>query len=367
MCRTLFARIKPGNLSSDGQFAYHVAYGHGINGQPESIRYNMAHPFAQYIQTLGKGKRGARDLTLKEAEQAMDMILSGQVEPVQLGAFLMLMRVKEETAAEVAGFVRASRQSLPIQQDFPAVDLDWSAYAGKRRQLPWFVLSALLLASHGIRVLMHGISANTPDRIYAPAALKSLGIEACQSFEQAALQLRQRNFAFIPLQVMNPELQRIMDLKEILGLRSPVHTVVRMLNPAAAAASIIGIFHPGYDETHQAAGKILQDGNLAVFKGEGGESERNPDVSCQVRMLAQGEMFEETWPALFDSRHVKDEDMDVARLGRLWRGEIADEYGEAAVISTAAVSLRAMGRVVNAEEAQRMADRLWQERNRDYV
>lgn len=331
-----------------------------------SIRYNMAHPFAQYIQTLGKGKRGARDLTLGEAEQAMTMILSGQVEPVQLGAFLMLMRVKEETAAEVAGFVRASRQSLQVQQDFPAVDLDWSAYAGKRRQLPWFVLSALLLANHGIRVLMHGIGANTPDRIYAPAALESLGIEACQSFAQTALQLRQRNFAFIPLQVMNPELQRIMDLKETLGLRSPVHTVVRMLNPAAAATSIIGIFHPGYDETHQAAGQILRDSNLAVFKGEGGESERNPDAACLVRMLIQGEMFEESWPALFDSRHVKDEAMDVARLGELWRGEIEDEYGQAAVVATAAIALRAMGRAASIAEAERQAAAFWQQRDRNY-
>ena len=97
----------------------------------------MEHPFTQYIQTLGKGKRGAKDLTMQDAEQAMALILSHQVDPAQLGAFLMLMRVKEETAEELAGFARAARASIELPQKIAHVDLDWSSYAGKRRQLPW--------------------------------------------------------------------------------------------------------------------------------------------------------------------------------------------------------------------------------------
>lgn len=327
----------------------------------------MEHPFAQYIQTLGKGKRGARDLTLAEAEQAMGMILSGQVEPVQLGAFLMLMRVKEETADEMAGFVRTARQSCRVPNDFPTVDLDWSSYAGKRRQLPWFLLSALLLANHGIKVLMHGTQATSPGRVYTPTALQALGIASCQSFAQAAQQLQQRKFAFVPLSTLNPELQHIIDLKATLGLRSPVHSVVRMLNPASAATSIMGIFHPGYDAIHQAAGKILGDKNLAVFKGEGGETERNPDAACQVLMLENGETLQETWPALFSSRHLKDSDMDVSRLGSVWREEIADEYAQVSAIATAAIALRALGRAPDVTQAARQAAELWQQRDRSFL
>ena len=47
-----------------------------------------------------------------------------------------------------------------------AVDLDWSSYAGKRKHLPWFILSALLLAENGIRVFMHGSDGHTAGRIY---------------------------------------------------------------------------------------------------------------------------------------------------------------------------------------------------------
>jgi len=78
-------------------------------------------------------------------------------------------------------------------------------------------------------------------------------------------------------------------------------------------------------------------------------------------------MLTETWPALFKSRHMKDETMDISRLGKLWRGEIEDEYGQAAVQSTAAIALRAMGRAADMDDAQRQAAAMWQDRARDYL
>ena len=114
------------------------------------------HPFAQYVRILGRGKTVGRSLTGEEAEAAMDMILANEVRPEQLGAFLMLLRVKEETPEEVAGCVRSVRKGFQIPVDAPKVDLDWSSYAGKRRQLPWFLLAALVLADDGVSIFMHG-------------------------------------------------------------------------------------------------------------------------------------------------------------------------------------------------------------------
>lgn len=322
----------------------------------------MAHPFAIYIQALGKGQRGTRNLTMAEAEQAMLMVLNGQVEPEQVGAFLMLMRVKEETPEELAGLVRAARASLKVPDIFPAVDLDWACYAGKRRQLPWFVLSALLLAQHGVKVLMHGI--HVPGRVNADAALASLGVATGVTYTEAAQHILNSNFTYIPLHLLNPRLQQLLDLKAALGLRSPLHSVVRMLNPAGAQTSMIGIFHPGYDQAHQAAAVLLSDKNLAVFKGEGGEAERNPDSACTARMVWQGQPYEEVWPAVFAQRHVKDETMDVSRLGQLWRDEIADEYAQATVKATAAIALRTLGMAADMTQAMQLAGDWWQTRDR---
>jgi anthranilate phosphoribosyltransferase len=327
----------------------------------------VTHPFAKYIQMLGKGRHGSRDLTQDEARDAMKMILAHEVEPVQLGAFLMLMRVKEETGAEVAGFVQSARASLALPGNLPKVALDWPTYAGKRRHLPWYLLSALLLSSHGMPVLMHGIAGGTAGRVYIPQALAALGIAPAASAGEAADNIAQKNFAYVPLNVLSAELERILDLKAVLGLRSPAHTVIRMLNPFSASASIMGIFHPGYDDTHQQAGVLLGEQNMVVFKGEGGEAERNPDGICVAKMVRAGNLLTEEWPALFGSRHVKDETMDVSRLRQLWHGEIEDEYGQASVTGTAAIALRTLGRADSITEAEALAAKLWETRDIAYL
>ncbi|MDE2260501.1 MAG: glycosyl transferase family protein, partial [Betaproteobacteria bacterium] len=247
------------------------------------------------------------------------------------------------------------------------VDMDWASYAGKRRQLPWHLLAALLLASHGSRVLMHGTDTGTPGRIYLPQALAALGLAPAESCAEAAHQLAQNRFAYLPLESFSPILQSMLDLKSVLGLRSPVHTLVRMLNPFRAQASLVGIFHPGYDDTHQQAGLLLGDAYLAAFKGEGGEPERNPDAPCSVRLLREGQAMTQDWPVLFDRRHLRDETLDCNRLHRVWRDEEEDEYGTAAIIGTAAIALTAQGSAPDPEQALAEASRLWVTRDRHFL
>lgn len=321
------------------------------------------HPFAEFIRILGKGKNGSRSLTHDEAYRAMQMILADQALPVQLGAFLMLMRVKEESPEELAGFVLAARESFHAPADLPEVHLDWSSYAGKRRQLPWFLLAALLLAANGTRVFMHG-AGGPHARIYTPETLTTLGIPECHNFSDVAQQIEQRNFAFMSLFDLSPKLDEIMKLRAVFGLRSPVHTLSRMLNPCNAKVMMQGIFHPGYRNIHQEAAAILGQPHMIVLKGEGGEIERNPDGPCLVQSVHDGVMSNREWPAMFKGpRHLKDETMDVNRLPALWRGEIQDEYAEATIIGTAAVALNAMGMSETVELAEAQASAMWARRS----
>jgi anthranilate phosphoribosyltransferase len=320
------------------------------------------HPFAEIIRILGKGKKGSRPLTQDEAYHAMHMILTDEVLPIQLGAFLMLMRVKEETPEELAGFVLAARESFAQKVKQTAVDLDWSSYAGKRRHLPWFLLSALLLAENGIRVLMHGSEGHTAGRLYTANVLPYLGLRPATSMQEAQQQLEQRRFAYLSLADFCPKLHEMIELRPILGLRSPVHTLVRLLNPFNATYSIQGIFHPSYRSVHQLASALLQL-DSAVLKGEGGETERNPDVDCLVQGVLGGELFEENWPALFTHRHVKTEQLDPEQLALVWQGKIQDEFAEATIIGTAAVALKLLGKADNQQQAQQLASDYWANRN----
>ncbi len=322
---------------------------------------SQEHPFAEYVRILGKGKRGARSLTEAEAHAAMAMIVRGEAEPAQIGAFLMLIRIREETPEEASGFVAAARNSFTRPATGTPVRIDWPAYAGKRRQLPWFVLSALLLAGSGYPVLMHGISGHDR-RVYAIQALQALGIGASATLSDAAQEISRSGFAYIALEKFCPVLHRLIELRSLLGLRSPMHSVARMVNPLNAAVQLQGIFHPNYRDIHQQAALLLKQPHMAVLKGEGGEIERNPDVPCMVQSIHHGVEHAEEWHALFAARHLKDEGMDVSRLPALWRGEISDEYGEAAVIGTAAIALRALGEADSIAAAEAQAAELWKRR-----
>jgi anthranilate phosphoribosyltransferase len=322
------------------------------------------HPFAPFIRILGKGKKGSRPLTREEAYQAMKMIMADEVLPVQLGAFLMLMRVKEETPEELAGFVLAAREAGNLASDKVIVDLDWSSYAGKRRHLPWFLLSALLLAENHITVFMHGSSGHSADRLYTQNMLSYLGLNAASSIEQARLQLEQQHFSYLSLEHFCPKLHEIIELRPIMGLRSPVHTLVRLLNPFNAKYSIQGIFHPGYRPVHQQAAALLQQPHAAVLKGEGGETERNPDMECLVQSVHNGELSDENWPALFPRRHMKPDQLDPKQLALFWQGSSKDEFAEASVIGTAAVALKLLGKADTQEQAHQLASDYWLARDK---
>jgi anthranilate phosphoribosyltransferase len=280
---------------------------------------------------------------------------------VQIGAFLMLIRVREETPEEAAGFASAAKYAITRPEAAVPVRIDWPAYAGKRRQLPWFVLSALLLAGSGFPVLMHGISG--PDRrVYAAQALQALGIRASATLSEAAQEIANSGFAYIPLEKFCPVLHHLIGLRALLGLRSPMHSVARMVNPLNAPVQLQGIFHPNYRDIHQQAALLLKQPHMAVLKGEGGEIERNPDVPCVVQSVHQGAEHAEEWPAMFAARHLKDETMDVHRLPALWRGEEEDEYGVATVIATTAIALRALGEADSIVASEAQAAELWRRR-----
>jgi anthranilate phosphoribosyltransferase len=333
---------------------------------PDTTMFQGEHPFAQYVRILGKGKSGSRNLTREESHLAMRMILADEVEPIQLGAFLMLMRHQEESGAELAGFVDAARDSFDLPEGFPRVDLDWSSYAGKSRRLPWFVLTTWLLACNGVRVLMHGAGGHTPGRIYTEEALTQLGLPQADSLTQAAEQLQSHNFAYLPLAAFLPKLGEILDLKPLLGLRSPVNTFTRLINPAHADCTMQGIHHPGYRDYHQEASLLLGQPRMAVIKGDGGETEWNPDMPNVVKSVINGEAREEEWQPIFARKHVKGE-LDLAQLRRLWQGEIKDEYGEGAVVGTAAISLYTMGRADSHEAALTMAREMWSARDKGAI
>ncbi|MGB0468159.1 MAG: glycosyl transferase family protein [Pontibacterium sp.] len=316
------------------------------------------HAFAPYVRILGKGKKGTRALTREEAADAMGMILDGRVRPEQLGAFLMLLRVKEEAPEELAGFADAVQARFETPASLK-VDLDWSTYAGKKRRHPWFLLAALCLAGHGYRIFMHGAHGHTAERIYTEDMLPLFGLKGCDSWQVAELELERTNFAFMSIDRLCPPLGEMIQLRSVLGLRSPVHTLCRMLNPLKARCSVDGVFHPPYGPMHQQTAQLLGFERNLTIKGDGGEAEVKPDGESVLQWVTDGHLNETQWPRLVERRFVKEDPLEPALIAQVWRGEVSHEYGELAIVSTLALLLKLLGDEAERSELLNKAERLW--------
>ncbi len=321
------------------------------------------HRFAPFVRTLGKGKSGSRSLSRDEAKQSFGMILRNEAEAVQVGAFLMLLRVKEETAEELAGFVDACREEMLNAGGDIQADLDWPSYAGKKSQHPWYILAMLLLAGAGHRVLAHGADGHTPGRLYTEEALKQLGLPVANDWQQVAAQLDSSGFSYLPLRHFCRPLHELVQLRPLLGLRSPVNTLTRMLNPLRAPCSIQSIFHPAYAPLHQQADQLLGQPRAMVFKGEGGEVEIKPQADTWVYLLSGSHSEQLLLPRVTSARAQAVGRPEVEPLRALWRGTARDEHGTRAVIGTTALALALLQPGLALDAAQQAARELWQSRD----
>ena len=208
---------------------------------------------------------------------------------------------------------------------------------------------------------MHGGGAHTAGRLYTEQLLDLLHIPLCRDWAAVDTALGQHQLAFFPLHDWAPQLQRMIDLRNTLGLRSPIHSLARVLNPLGARCGLQSIFHPGYQAVHREASRLLGD-HAVVIKGDGGEIEVNPDVISHLYGTTAGVAWDEEWPALSERRHVKPATLQPEHLLAFWRGEVQDSYGEKALIATMALALRGLEQT--REQAFTNAQAYWDNRDR---
>ncbi len=320
------------------------------------------HPFAQYLAALGRGPGRSRALTRDEARDAMQMVLDGRADPIQVGAFLLLLRYRHESGDEVAGMAEAIRLSagLPATPGLPKADLDWPSYAaGRTRGAPWFLLSALLCAKAGLRVAMHGLNSHLTNGTLTEEALAALKLPVAGSHSEAEAHLAEHGFAYLPLRHITSTTQSLLALRPVLGLRTAVNTVVRALNPFDAPASFVGIFHPPYLPVQLEAAKALGTQKVGIIKGGGGEAERNPFKASALNFYEGAVSFPPNADRALGPKLPK---ASLDHMLSVWRGEVEDIAGRAVVTGTAAQALYLAGKANSVESAESLAGELWESR-----
>ncbi len=299
---------------------------------------------APYVQIVARGQGRARPMTLDEAQEAMTLMLSGTAEPEAVGALLMVLRLRGEVPAEIAGFTAALRAH--VAGDLPKADLDWPVYAaGRTRGAPLFLLAARMVAQAGYAVSMHGWN--------APAALRD------------HLHLAGPGVRYDPLEDLSPAAFHLLKLRDTFGLRSCVNTVLRMWNPSQATATVQGVFHPSYRSLQAEAAALLGQRDLTIIKGGGGEFERHPGKEITLFGLHDGAHIQTPAPALADqTRRLHDVDADYD-LAALWHGQDADPFAVATITGTAALAIWTLKAAPDLVAAQRLAETLWADRHQN--
>jgi len=188
----------------------------------------------------------ARDLAPEDAALLFGAMLDGGVPELELGAVLVALHMKRESAGELLGAYEALAARVH-QLRPPAADLRTVVVGtgeGTRSQPNLTPLVALLLRRMGIPVLVHG-ALEGQGRVAAAYVFRDLGVLPCATLAQAQAALERDKLAFVPTAVFAPGLAALQALRGRLGVPNVAQLLVRLVDPLPGASlRIVGLSDP---------------------------------------------------------------------------------------------------------------------------
>ena len=231
---------------------------------------------APYLKEIGRGKDGARPLSRLQAADLFSQVLDGSVTDLEIGAFCLAMRIKGETPEEMAGFLDAIHPRMRLLPAGSAPLVVLPSYNGARKLPLLTPLLALLLARAGLPVLIHG-AATESSRVFVSNVLDALvppafpAIKKITSDEMARTAIAPGEVAYAPTEALCAPLARLLDVRRVVGLRNPAHSLVKLMNPCAGPAVIVGSYtHPEYAQSMAALFELV-GATALLLRGTEGE------------------------------------------------------------------------------------------------
>ena len=279
----------------------------------------------KYIKEIGRGREGARSLSREQANDLFGQVLDGEVTDLEIGGFCLAMRIKGETADEMAGFLDATHARLsrvPDNGGKPIIVIP--SYNGARKLPALTPLLALLLAREGLPVLVHG-TATESTRVYTSGILAALSIKTWNAVDAVA----DADVAFAPTSLLCPGLQRLLEVRRVVNLRNSAHSVVKLMNPCMGKSLLVSSYtHPEYAVSMAATFELMQI-NAMLLRGTEGESvadaRRMPQMDGFVRghRLLLQEAQSGTLPSLPDLPKEFDADTTATYIRSVMAGTSA--------------------------------------------
>lgn len=256
-----------------------------------------------------------RDLSMAQAEAAMDVIMRGEATPAQIGGYLTALRMKGETVEEIAGSARSMRAHVvsvdaPVGPDEMLVDTCGTGGDGKHT-FNISTTAAFVVAGAGLKVAKHGNRAAS-SRSGSADVLLALGGNLDLGPQQVAECVAHVGIGFLYAVNHHPAMRHAIGPRRELGQRTIFNVLGPLTNPAGATHQLIGVYDRKLTETLARVLGALGSAGAYVVHGADGLDELSVTGANQVSYLCDG--------------HVETFELDPQELD-IPRAELSDLVG----------------------------------------
>jgi anthranilate phosphoribosyltransferase len=235
-----------------------------------------------------------RDLGREQAREVMTEIMSGDATPAQIGGFLVALRAKGETAAEIAGCAEAMRAHVlavtPQRDDL--VDTAGTGGDGAHT-INISTAAALVAAAAGAAVAKHGNRA-VSSACGSADVLEALGFELEQEPARIARSIDELGFGFLFAPAHHPAMRYAAPVRKELATRTVFNVLGPLTNPAGARAQVVGVYSEQLVRTIADVLGQLGARRAFVVHGAGGIDELSPVGTNLVAEVVDGSVRERT-------------------------------------------------------------------------
>ena len=226
-----------------------------------------------------------RDLGRARSREVMNEIMRGEATQAQIGGFLVALRLKGETAEEIAGCAEAMRDHvLPVKpRRGDLVDVVGTGGDGANT-FNISTAAALVAAAAGAAVAKHGNRAAS-SATGAADVLEALGFELNQPPERIERSIDELGFGFLFAQAHHPAMKHAAPVRRELATRTVFNVLGPLTNPAGARALVLGVYAPDLAPVLADALVRLDTQRAFVVHGAGGLDELSPtgpNLVCEV-------------------------------------------------------------------------------------
>lgn len=236
---------------------------------------------------------GRESLSAEEAELAFSEVMEGRGTDAQKAALLVGLRVKGETADEIAGGVRALRRAMvrvPVPRPDAAVDTCGTGGGG----LSTFNIStgaAFVVAGGGVPVPKHG-NRSFSSKCGSADVLEALGVAIDLSPDQMAEVLERTRIAFLFAPTLHPAMRHLGPVRRELAIPTIMNLLGPLTNPAGVRRQLVGVADPRLRRLIGDALASLGHLRALVVHGEPGMDELSPLGVTEVVEVSDGRVSE---------------------------------------------------------------------------